>query len=179
MTDPAAFDLSRLRAAMWPDGTGPERRVYALLDGARAPEIEHLVKTSGADHRCLYAGTLAPELAAVAPYLVHLVRESPATQVVLERAVGAAWGVFVVAYEGIETLRRHFRRFLRVRTESDEPLLFRFYDPRVLRAYLPTCTAIELEEIFGPAEELFYDAPAPNAVIAARRNDGRLIEQPL
>lgn len=47
-------------------------------------------------------------------------------------------------------LRRHFRRFLRVTDEQGQPLMFRYYDPRVLRVYLPTCTAEELALVFGP-----------------------------
>jgi hypothetical protein len=29
-------------------------------------------------------------------------------------------------------------------------LLFRYYDPRVLRVYLPSCRPSELETVFGP-----------------------------
>jgi len=46
-------------------------------------------------------------------------------------------------------MRQHFRRFITVHDESGKPLLFRYYDPRVLRTFLPTCNAKELAEIFG------------------------------
>jgi Domain of unknown function (DUF4123) len=49
----------------------------------------------------------------------------------------------------METLRKHFRRFLRVTDESGRKLLFRYYDPRVLPIYLPTCTNEELTTGFG------------------------------
>jgi hypothetical protein len=38
-----------------------------------------------------------------------------------------------------------------VRVEAGGTFLFRFYDPRVLRAYLPTCDAGELATVCGPA----------------------------
>jgi hypothetical protein len=39
-------------------------------------------------------------------------------------------------------MARRRRRFLRVKDEDG--LVFRFYDPRVMRVYLPTCAAGEL-----------------------------------
>ncbi len=36
------------------------------------------------------------------------------------------------------------------RDESGKKLFFRYYDPRILRAYLPSCTSTELAEFFGP-----------------------------
>jgi hypothetical protein len=50
----------------------------------------------------------------------------------------------------LDVVRRHLRRFLRVTDERGKQLLFRYYDPRVLRIYLPTCTTAELETFFGP-----------------------------
>lgn len=39
-------------------------------------------------------------------------------------------------------------------------MLFRFYDPRVLRLYLPTCTSTELEQVFGPVGTFFTEDAA-------------------
>jgi hypothetical protein len=50
------------------------------------------------------------------------------------------------------------RTLLRVRDEAGRTLLFRFYDPRVLRAYLPTCTATEWQSVFGPVHQLICSA---------------------
>jgi len=36
-------------------------------------------------------------------------------------------------------------------------MIFRWYDPRVLRVYLPTCTASELRTVFGPVERYLVD----------------------
>jgi hypothetical protein len=60
--------------------------------------------------------------------------------------------VFVIAPAAMEALRNHFRRFLMVRLPAERLVYFRFYDPRVLRVYLPTCTPEELELIFGPVD---------------------------
>ena len=44
-----------------------------------------------------------------------------------------------------------------MRDESGHPMFFRFYDPRVLRTYLPTCTVAELRLIFGPVEAFLLE----------------------
>jgi hypothetical protein len=36
-----------------------------------------------------------------------------------------------------------------VQDENDEELYFRFYDPRVLRMFIPTCDRAQLSEFFG------------------------------
>ncbi len=36
------------------------------------------------------------------------------------------------------------------RSEQKAPLVFRYYDPRVLRVYLPTCSPAEFARFFGP-----------------------------
>lgn len=58
----------------------------------------------------------------------------------------------------LQLLRRHLRTLLRVRDEAGRTLMFRFYDPRVLRAYLPTCTSSEWQSVFGPVHQLICSA---------------------
>ncbi|MBC7927584.1 MAG: DUF4123 domain-containing protein, partial [Bryobacteraceae bacterium] len=70
----------------------------------------------------------------------------------IRRAWGNSWGVFLKCDTRLETLRRHLRRFLVVRDPQGSQLMFRYYDPRVLRVYLPTCTTEELQTVFGPVE---------------------------
>jgi hypothetical protein len=62
---------------------------------------------------------------------------------------GRAWGIFIQSDDSIRTLRRHLRTLLRVKDEAGRYLLFRYYDPRVLRIYLPTCLDLELKSMFG------------------------------
>ena len=50
----------------------------------------------------------------------------------------------------IEDLRRHFRQFLKIKDTKGNQLYFRYYDPRVLAAFLPNCKPEELGEFFGP-----------------------------
>ena len=54
--------------------------------------------------------------------------------------------------------------------------MFRYYDPRVLRVYLPTCTPDELEMLFGPIERFWMESNAAGTVLDFRLNMTQLIE---
>jgi hypothetical protein len=43
-------------------------------------------------------------------------------------------------------------------------MYFRFYDPRVLRSFLPTCTEPECAEFFGPIGRFVMEAEQPGAL---------------
>ncbi|APR82378.1 Hypothetical protein A7982_07727 [Minicystis rosea] len=162
-----------MRDALWPSAGRVAWHVYAMLDAARHEDIHPAVTTSGLDHACLYAGKLPKALSEVAPYLVRLTPDAPLTRDLLTRGWGDAWGTFVISTATLEELRRHFRRFLKVEDEAGQTMIFRFYDPRVLRAYLPTCTAGELSYVFGPVGMFVMEGEAPDEVIRFHR-EGQL-----
>jgi hypothetical protein len=153
----------RILARLW-EGGG-DAAVFALLDAARDERIWPLVRRSRLDYRCLFLGDVPPALAAAAPYLVDLSPRSPFTRQILELGWGNSWGVFVRAPVILQDLRRHFRRLLQVRDESGRPMFFRFYDPRVLRTYLPTCTLQELRLVFGPVEAFCLEGEEGEALL--------------
>lgn len=162
-------------------------RAYAIIDGASVPGLLRQFAIEEPEHVCLFSGELAPDVAAAAPYLVALDSVSGFTDWLIEQGWGLHWGVFCVA-DGESTfraLRNHLRTFLMVRRYDGKSLYFRYYDPRVLRNYLPTCTAAELAYVFGPivrflieskdgrsilsftADGAQTDAPVPTSVQAA------------
>lgn len=139
----------RIVDTLWPPGQARRASVWAVLDCARDPAIYRMLLESRLEFLCLYSGRLPRELEAVAPHIVELHPDHPFTARLLGVGWGRSWGVFA-AIDDATALRPHLRRFLRVRDEAGRQLLFRFYDPRVLRGYLPTCRASELLEFFGP-----------------------------
>ena len=142
-----------LIAYLWPHGDLPTTpQVYALLDGARDRRIEPMIRLSRLEYCCLYAGRLSPVLERAAPYLVHLTPTASFTTDLIETGWGRSWGILTVVPPDctMQQQRRHFRTLLRVRTEDGRMLVFRFYDPRVFRVFLPTCTASETALMFGP-----------------------------
>lgn len=168
----ADVPIAELTQRLWP--MGDDDSAFALLDGARSPEVLPLIEASGLPSQCLYIGALDPALARVAPYLVGLSRTAPGTRALLARAWGDAWGVFLRAPVGLAVLHRHFRRLLRVQDEHGRRMLFRFYDPRVLRVYLPTCTSAELGQVFGPIELFVMEGQEPEQILMFRNDRGVL-----
>lgn len=137
--------VQALKALLFVNGA----TVFAFLDGATIPELPATLSRLGVDYACLYRGVLDPDMAEVAPYLVALERDAPLTDWALANGWGMNWGVFAISRADINALKRHFRRFATIRY-GEQNAYFRYYDPRVLRNYLPTCTTEELVTFFGP-----------------------------
>ena len=93
---------------------------------------------------------------------MRLGAEDPFTDWVLDNGWGNHWGIFatVPAEVPFRDVRKHFRGFLRVRNPDGKTLLFRYYDPRVFRVYLPTCNATELGAVFGPVAMFMLEGEA-------------------
>ena len=113
----------------------------------------------------------------MAPYLVRLEPDAPFTDWVLARGWGHHWGIFVHARVGLKTLRSHLRRFLKVKDADGKQLIFRYYDPRVLRVYLPTCNADELEVLFGPVHRYHVEVEDAQALLEYGRANGKLTQR--
>jgi hypothetical protein len=168
-------DVRNLMQLLWPATAGTSTWVYAILDGARNPRIHRALQEFEGDYRCLYRGQLSARLQRAAPYLVRLVDVAPFSRWLLEQAWGDSWGIFLQARSEIDDLRRHFRRFLVVEDYRGRRLYFRYYDPRVLRVYLPTCVGMELTTVFGPVERFVVEDENPNVALEFRRRQGRLV----
>jgi hypothetical protein len=133
-----------------------EGHVYAVLDGASVPNIVQSLVDFDAESICLYRGELDPELARTAPYLVLLPPDSELTNWVLN-GIGHHWGIFAISKASMKDMRKHFRTFLMVYDPDGEPLYFRYYDPRVLRVYLPSCDAGEKEIVMGMVDRYYVE----------------------
>ncbi len=150
---------------------------YAVLDGASIPELRQYLYAMKPEHECLYIGELTDDMAEVAPYLVELEPEAPFTKLVLDQGWGKHWGIFAVSETGIRDLRQHFRRFLTVYDPDGKALLFRYYDPRVLRSYLPTCTPDEVGKLFGPVKAFFAEGEKQETMMRFEQNAGQLMKR--
>ncbi len=126
--------------------------LYALIDAAREHGIHHWIKSSGFEYSCLFTGHLSEDLLAASPYLLRIVPGSVTLPQLIEQGWGHSWGLYLAATAGLVEVRRHLRRLLQVRTENHKRLFFRYYDPRVLRPFLPTCQPAQLAEVFGPIQ---------------------------
>jgi hypothetical protein len=162
MSAPTPFDPIKagLGAVLFGKGDVP---LYAVLDGASAPKLVKKLYEHEPEYCCLQRGELALDMAVVASYLVRLEPETPFTEHVLAEGWGAHWGMFLTSPANLRALRNHFREFLRVETPDNREIIFRFYDPRVLRTFLPACNAEELRSFFGPVQTFIVEGATPEA----------------
>lgn len=155
------IDMQTLIRQLWPNGESLSgEQVYMVLDGARDPVIAPLVRSGQLEYVCLYSGMLSPRLQAAAPYIIHLSPDSALTHTLLDKGWGNSWGFLTVVppHVTLYQQRLHFKKLLRVRDENGVELNFRFYDPRVMRIYVPTCTQDELRQFFGPVTRIVVEA---------------------
>jgi hypothetical protein len=141
--------------------------LFAVLDLARDRRIEPTVTRNPGDFCCVENARLSPQTRSAAPYLVRLRKKKPLAAQLLDGGWGANWGVFAAASKrkALETMRLHFHALLRVRLPDGQPVIFRYYDPRVLRVFLPTCSADQLKELFGPVREYWMEDEDPETLL--------------
>ncbi|RYF11059.1 MAG: DUF4123 domain-containing protein, partial [Oxalobacteraceae bacterium] len=129
--------------------TSAEGQLFAIVDGCAAPDLPSLARALGPERAvCLYLGTAAENYADKAPYLI---RVDPTLLSEWRERFGAdAWGCLFTSSERWDTVRRHLRSLLTVSSPEGEAWLFRFWDPRLLPAFLRASQPDELNAFFGP-----------------------------
>ena len=153
-----AFSLAQLRASLWArEGS----RVHAVIDGLMIPGIgEKLKSAKVAGWDCLQRGALSAEEAERAPYLAELVDDSPFTDWLLDEATAAfaGWGLLCISMKPLLPVREHCRTIGEVILPDGDRRPWRWYDPEVLRAVLPTLLAGQLDEVFGLGQAIVIPA---------------------
>lgn len=127
--------------------------VYAVLDASQSDRIVPLLQDSHLQYQSLYEGAAAEKLGNVAPFLVHIPEQCAFLATLLAEGWDKNWAIFLRSEVHFPVMRKHLRHFLTVETEEGKKLLFRFYDPRILEVFLPTCDQEQEEEFFGPVTE--------------------------
>jgi hypothetical protein len=148
--------------------------LWAVLDAARDraiwPAMRRLAQNGQAVS--LYQGRTAQELARVAPYLVSLGTDDRVFDWLWNDGWGQSWGIFLWSLVSMESLRDHFRRLTYVRGPDRQQLLFRFYDPRVLRIFAPECEPAQIKELFGPVTRYMMEDEDGTGILIARPQTG-------
>ena len=135
-----------------------QANLYAVLDAAREPTVIDRLKTSGEPHASLYDGAEGEELSVYGPWLAKLDPAKPLLESLVRDGWGNSWGVYLASGRPFAEVRRHLRRFLLVKLPDGRQVCFRYYDPRVLRTYLPTCNAEEVSTFVGPIDRYFVES---------------------
>jgi hypothetical protein len=154
-----------IMSTLWPATMRPWSKICAVLDCARDERLFDLIERCPLDKCCLYAGRLPWVVQRAAPHLVVLDREERFTRQLIEEGWGNSWGSFFRTDASIPDVRKHLRTLFRVKDETGRILIFRWYDPRVLRAYLPTCLPGELHTFFGPIDRFYCEGEQPSNLL--------------
>ncbi|CAN5670792.1 hypothetical protein BH10BAC3_BH10BAC3_42520 [soil metagenome] len=150
---------------------------YFLGDAARISIDFDALKSLSPSFRCLYFGKSEEQLSSVAPYIFRFSDSKEFADHVIENGWGNSWGLFVVTDQPIEEAQHHFRKFLMVKTEGGQQLYFRYYDPRVLRVFLPTCDLEQLKEVFGLLKQFICEDEDPSFALIFSFDGTRLVTE--
>jgi hypothetical protein len=154
-----------------------DSNVFAALDGASVPELLDKLYGLLPEFECIFSGELEPDMAEVAPYLIQLYPNSEFTKWVVTHGWGQHWGIFAVGTADFRAIRNHFRSLSTVYDAAGTPMLFRYYDPRVMRTYLPTCNADELATVFGPSAYYIMEDTDPWSLLRFGVDSGSLFKK--
>ena len=147
---------------------------YILLDSARMGVNINKAFELNERFDSLYRGSIKSSLSLVAPYLFSFGNKNEFTEWIFSKGWGDAWGIISGSEVDFETCWKHFRKFLIVKKEDKQEFYFRFYDPRVLRLFLPTCDRNQISEFFGPINYFIIEGDSKNEGIKFSHRNGEL-----
>ncbi len=143
--------------------------LFAVLDSCFQRSVRKKATELGAGRAIsLYQGGPEACFENAAPFLFHL--DTNTFDWLGESLWNTPWGILIYADAGFQALRTHLRGFLRVTGTDRQQYLFRFYDPRILRAFLTSCNDAELAQFFGPVRG--FGTNAADDVTLFRLGDG-------
>ena len=141
-----------------------QRELFAVIDATGSPEVPLLARRlGGEDATSLFAGTEREDYWAVAPYLVRV--DGTTLDWLLADALDRC---VLLKAAGWRELVQHLKDLLMVVLPDGKRWLFRYYDPRVLPAFLGTCDAEQIAEVFGPIRAFIVGRPVSPADHAKR-----------
>ena len=152
----------------------PGQRVFGVVDAAQCVDLAYEAKLQyGKEIRSLFLPEVQTKLWDVAPYLVPIDVDSGYLEN-WARRWGTNAGVLLVTAADEDALYEHLRKVFVVEDEEGQEYFFRYYDPRVLRTFLPTCSGGQLAEFFGSVDELIVEAGELDSSIRFRREGDQL-----
>jgi len=154
---------------LWDQAEKRNCYLYAFVDSARNDEVFKYFLTDNIEYRSLFHGKMDIKFFGVSGFLLECKKDSILLNWLTTETWGNSYSIFFVSKAAFDDVLRHFQKFNRVYLEDDDVVYFRYYDPRVLRVYLPTCNSKEIKTFFGETESFFMDKLNPGIVIEYQR----------
>ncbi|NDV65072.1 DUF4123 domain-containing protein [Bacteroides sp. 224] len=128
---------------------------YVLIDAALwDTDIDILFLDPTLQYRSLFRGSTGEKLWSVAPYLVDISSDETLVTKIKEKDAVERRVTWLSSPLQIDELRKHLRRFLRMKTGSGEYVYFRFYDPYVVNDVFPHLSINQYMEFFDKIDYL-------------------------
>lgn len=143
--------------------------LFALVDAAGAEGALARLAGGGLEFESLFAGRPDERFFSVSPILIRCEPDVPPFTWLAGEAWRDGYVILLTAKASLHDLAAHFRKMLEVEDEHGRRVYFRFYDPRVLRVYLPTCTAAERAFFLGPAVRVLAPSETADTVLYYER----------
>ena len=172
-------DVEKIQQQLWQaNDSGKVPVVYAFLGGARDKQIEKTIRLGSLKSACLIDGKLSYEMTIAAPYMVRLEKDHPQTIEILKKGWGNSWGIFAITYPPatLINIRHNCKKIAMVQLPDDKRAYFRYYEPRVMRPYLPTCTVEEANKVFGHISEYIMEGEEPGTIHRFKRTELGVID---
>ncbi len=163
-------------------------RIYGVVDAATDKELAFAApRRFGQTIHWLFEDGSGEHMLEVAPYLVPIAfrttypyNGSGYLDMWAER-LGSNAGILLITSADTDALLSHLQGLFHATDDEDHRYFFRFYDPRVLRVYLPTCRGADTREFFGPVRRILCEADSPGGMLAcsSERTGVKIDEKPL
>jgi len=152
-------------------------RLYALVDSARNPALAYSAWFDhGFETWSLFGENVDPSMSSVAPHLVSIGSGKKGREF-LDVWADNLWtnaGILLATDADHRTVWEHLAELFVVGDPDGRLMYFRFYDPRILRALLPTLRGSQISEVFGPVREFVVEETAHGALGRWRAGRGEV-----
>jgi hypothetical protein len=152
--------------------------LYAIVDTARDGRGSSVLKAMCCDHEILYPPKFAYDMDHRGPHLTSVRPGSTCLELLINAGWGNSWGIYLSCPSDFVTVRRHLQKLLFAKLYDGRQALFRFYDPRILRDYLPTCNEDELDQFFGPLSLIHLESGNGRELHCYSRDRSRETDNP-
>jgi hypothetical protein len=156
---PAWPGFSRGQSLLLDTLYGKGEYVFAVLDCSRDSRIPAFLDASGER----YLGI--DPLARVQTCVVTPHPQSRLLDVMIKDGWGRGWCSYFTGQCSLEEACSHLSGYVTLYTQRGQPLTFRYWDPRVLRALVPQMSPEEAAAFWGPFTRIIVEGEKPETAI--------------
>lgn len=154
---------------LWEHALNDNCNLFGFVDSGWNEDALRYLLTCNATYKSLFHGTVDVKSFGKSGFIVECKKDDSLFHWMTTEAWGKSCCVFFTSRSLLDNLLKHFQKFNRVYLEDDEVVFFRYYDPRVLRVYLPTCNRKEVETFFGEVITFFAESENPEFIFEFRK----------